>query len=153
MGAAAAIAAVKEDMMTKRPLKAFCAAGLITVFAAVASPAHAADVECTVPFSFSVNGKTMPPGTYAVSTGIVQGTVLVRGFGRGAVSITTGLQSASDTDPKLVFHKYGDEYVLRQVWLGGGDGRMLPESRLERELKETTHRTASAFERVVVPAL
>ena len=139
--------------MTKRLLKGFWAASLIAVLAAVAVPAHAADITADVPFSFIVKGKTLPPGSYSVSTSMVQGAVFVRGFDHGALSIATRLQASSDTDPKLVFYKYGDQYVLRQVWLGGAEGRQLPTTRLERELMEKSGRSASAVERVVVPAL
>ena len=139
--------------MTKRLPTIFRAAGLIAVLAAVAVPAQAGDIKATVPFSFSVHGRTLPPGTYSVSTGMVQGTVFVRGFDHGAASIATRLQSASNGDPMLVFYKYGDQYVLRQVWLGSGEGRELPKSRLERELMETSRRSASTVERIVVPAL
>ena len=39
-------------------------------------------------------------------------------------------------ETKLVFHRYGDQYVLREVWTGEGVGRELPESRFEREVLE-----------------
>jgi hypothetical protein len=36
----------------------------------------------------------------------------------------------------LVFHRYGDEYFLSEIWpAGSSTGRGLPKSRAERELK------------------
>ena len=38
-------------------------------------------------------------------------------------------------ETKLVFHKYGDQYFLSQIWTpGGSTGRELLMPRLEREL-------------------
>ena len=69
--------------------------------------------------------------------------------------MTSSVASAQATPPKLVFHKYGDEYILHEVWTGGTSGQELRQSRRERQLGEATRRgqKAADFERVVVPAL
>jgi hypothetical protein len=51
--------------------------------------------------------------------------------------------SAQSLDPKhvdtLVFHRYGDQHFLYQVWPAGGtNGRELVKSRNERELRRKT---------------
>lgn len=133
--------------------KAAWAATLVAVLAVLAVPAEAGEIRAKVPFSFTVNGKALPPGTYTVST--IQGSVLsVRGLNRGAVVLTNGLSSNDDTQAKLIFHKYGEHYILRQAWMGNGTGRELPRPRLERELAETARKgkVAIAFERVAIPA-
>ena len=38
---------------------------LVAVLAGFSAPAQAADVRAQVPFSFTVNGKALPPGTYS----------------------------------------------------------------------------------------
>jgi hypothetical protein len=48
----------------------------------------------------------------------------------------------------LVFHKYGDQYFLEQIWTGGEqDGTQLPESRGERtarrQIAQTQHSNIS----------
>lgn len=141
--------------MTKQLLKAFWAAGLVAVLGVLSVSAEAAEIRCNVPFSFTVNGKTLPPGTYHVSVEAAQGTLFVRGSAQAALSLTGQIQSSKDTDAKLVFHKYGDQYILKQAWMGGGGGRELPESRLERTLARAAQdrKLATRFERVVVPVL
>ena len=38
---------------------------------------------------------------------------------------------------RLVFHRYGNEYFLSEIWpAGGATGRELPKSRPERELQQ-----------------
>jgi len=140
-------------MMRKLFLKSLSAASLLAVLTVLSVPAEAADIRCRVPFDFTVNGKTLPAGTYVVSN--TQSALFVRGVSDGAVILTQGLQS-KDTEAKLVFHKYaGDRYVLHQAWMGGGIGRELQQPRLERERTKTARNgeTAVEFERVVVPAL
>lgn len=141
--------------MKKQILKGALAASLIGALAVLSVPAEAAEISAKIPFSFIVNGKTLPPGTYQVSTEVARGALLVRGVSDGVFILATSMESSRDSDAKLVFHKYGDRYILRQAWLGGGNGRQLPESRLERELarNERSGKVALTFERVVIPAL
>ncbi len=135
----------------KKQLFAGIGAAIVAALMMILSvPAGAADVRCDIPFSFQVNGATLPPGTYNVST--EQSALMIRGATRGAVALGNLVESRQDTSPKLVFHKYGDEYFLRQVWSGGTSGRELPRPRRERELAEGARSGAvAAFERVVVP--
>jgi hypothetical protein len=137
--------------MTKRNVKTLWAAALIAVFTAAASPSQAGQVSCKVPFSFTVNSaKTLPLGEYTLTSTGPLGTVLVRGASGAAFSVTNRLESRGESQAKLVFQKYGDTYILRQVWMGDGTGRELPRTRLERELME--RKVAGAPERVIVAA-
>jgi len=130
--------------MTKQLFKALGAVGLVAALVALSVPAGAADMRAKIPFSFKVNGKTLPAGVYTFSTS--QTSLLVRGYGDGAIALTNRLESRTDNQAKAIFHKYGDSYVLRQVWTGAGAGRDIPERRrAEREL--------ASFERVAIPLL
>jgi len=42
----------------------------------------------------------------------------------------------SQQEPKLVFHRYGNQYFLSQIWTTSAI-RNIPMSRMERELKKT----------------
>ena len=128
--------------MTKRMFKVLVASSLVAALSFVSVPAGAADVKARIPFSFEVNGKTLAAGAYQFSTN--QSVLMVRGFSAGAMVQTNRLESRKDSQPKAVFHKYGDRYILSEVWLGGGTGRTLPEGR-------RSEREAANFERVVVP--
>jgi hypothetical protein len=58
----------------------------------------------------------------------------------------------TSTSPKLVFHRYGDEYILREVWMGSS-GYQLPQTSRERELASGRSGAATAsasFDRVEV---
>lgn len=138
--------------MTKQILKGAGLAMLLSVVALSApAPVAAADIRAQVPFSFTIAKKVLPAGAYTVSNN--DGTLLVRGFNSGALTLTTRTQSAASTSPKLVFHRYGDEYILREVWMGGGSGHKLPETRRERELASGRSGAATAsasFEKVEV---
>ncbi len=123
----------------------------------VLSPSvDAALVIARVPFTFTVKDRVFNPGGCAVSTdGTQPGIVFVRGAVAGEFALVNPLQSAQEVDPKLVFHKYGDQYVLREVWLGQGRGLRLTEPAAERKLRENARRrnVVLTFERVAVPSL
>jgi hypothetical protein len=123
------------------------ALGVLTLSAP--APVAAADIRANVPFSFTVKGKVLPAGTYNVSNN--NSALVIRGFNGGAVTLGQHKES-STSSPKLVFHRYGDEYILREVWMGMS-GYELPQTSRERELASgrTGAATASAsFDRVEV---
>jgi hypothetical protein len=116
------------------------------------APVAAADIRANVPFSFTVSKKVLPPGTYNVSN-TVAGALVITGFGSGAIVLGQRTESATSTSPKLVFHRYGDEYILREVWMTSASGHKLPETRRERELASGRSGAATAsatFETVEV---
>jgi hypothetical protein len=75
----------------------------------------------------------------------------VRGYGHTAVAMTLGLYSTWDTGAKAVFERDGDEYILRNVWIGGGVGNelLLPRGRGERP---RSAQESGAAEQVIIPA-
>ena len=90
-----------------------------------------------VPFPFAVNGKTMNAGEYYINRDGEQFLAIKDGSGKNTVFVlthnvtTTGEQAT----PKLVFHRYGDNYFLAQTWLSCSDaGRELSASSAERKL-------------------
>ena len=54
--------------MREQLLRALGALSVVASAAAVAVPACADDISFKVPFSFVVNGRTLPPGTYGVTS-------------------------------------------------------------------------------------
>ena len=115
------------------------------------APVAAADIRANVPFSFTVDKKVLPAGTYNVTSSNAH-TLLISSFGAGAVTMGQRAESRSGS-PRLVFHRYGNDYILREVWMGGGSGYQLRETARERELAGNRGgaNTASAnFEKVEV---
>lgn len=92
-----------------------------------------------IPFNFMVGQKTLEAGDYTVEkTRTDSDTVwLIQSRdGRTSALFITMLVRANETQDKtkLIFHKYGYQYFLTQVWTPGNTGRRLLMTRLEREL-------------------
>ena len=133
--------------MRKLMAKGAGAAIVLAVLTAAAATAEAGQIRANIPFAFTVNKTQLAAGTYTITS--AQGhQLLVRGATGGAFVLTNGMAGAAATPRKLVFHKYGERYVLRQVWMGGDTGRELPASPLEREYKRAVDKGGQ----VAVPA-
>jgi hypothetical protein len=76
-------------------------------------------IRVTVPFAFSVNGKTLEAGDYLVSS-LVDNAVAIKGMNGELykLSLTNPAESLNPTEPKLVFRHYGEKYILTQAWFG-----------------------------------
>jgi hypothetical protein len=128
---------------------------LVVLLALVAVVGEAAEAKATIPFSFSVNDATLPLGTYAISSDPLKpGAIVVRGTTRVVIAITSPRYSSGDYSARLVFHRYGNDYFLRQVWTYGGRGHELRETQGERVRREGGKgKVAVQPERIVVPVL
>jgi hypothetical protein len=84
-------------------------------------------VEVNVPFEFTAGKATLKPGVYSIRR--MSGNLLALRSADGKSVILNAPQSLSSSDPKaeerLVFDKYGDKYVLSQIWLTVDTGRQL----------------------------
>ena len=81
-------------------------------------------VKVTIPFDFTVAGKTLKAGTYYIGPANEGNEMAIKSAsGRTAVMAPTNLVSVANkvVPPKLVFHKYGDQYFLTQTWLKYSD--------------------------------
>jgi hypothetical protein len=130
--------------MKKLSLGVVGSALLAAVLGVLTVSAEAGSLRCTVPFAFQVGDRSLPRGDYNVET--EQAQILIRGVTTGALAIGNALEKTGN-NPKLVFHRYGSEYVLSEVWTGS-TGRQLTQSRREKELKS---REMATFETVVIP--
>ena len=91
-------------------------------------------LEANIPFDFMVGGKKLPAGKYTVERGVAQSAMVVRNWEtkQAAISITQGLEVSAGSKPRLVFHRYGDQYFLAKV-ITDTSGMELPKSKAERE--------------------
>jgi hypothetical protein len=113
----------------KTQLSFVLAAGVAASLALTGSPAAAAELRAQIPFAFQMGGKTLPAGTYQVSTS--QGVLGVHGYDGGVFVMTDRLESNGDQEtawqnPTLVFERNGGDYRLIEVWTGSRNGRKLP---------------------------
>jgi len=127
--------------------KGFAKLGLLAVITIIAvsasAKAQSLDYRLTanIPFDFSVSGKKLPAGKYWVSRaqlGNGDAVVQIRSTDghQNITRLTIPVITANPmNDGSLVFHRYGEEYFLSEIWPAGGvTGRELPKSRAEREL-------------------
>jgi hypothetical protein len=97
-------------------------------------------VRANIPFNFAVGNKTLPAGTYDVSTIDNRGdkTLLVQAQDRHA-SMMTDSNSTENLKPadktKFVFNRYRDQYFLSEIWTAGATrGHRLAKTSREKEL-------------------
>jgi hypothetical protein len=87
----------------------------------MAAGAHAQSlVVAEVPFDFIVSGIKMPAGTYSVDRVFADNpdTLVIHSADRKFSAFATaaaGGDAQSSANPKIVFHRYGDEYFLTEV--------------------------------------
>src|SRR6266496_1761302 len=105
-------------------------------------------VRAKIPFDFSVGNKKLPAGEYTFSRLPELSnnkTMLVTSVAssRRMFQSTSGTQGLTPkNDSTLVFHKYGDQYFLEQIWTRGEqEGTELPESRSERTIRQQLAQT------------
>jgi hypothetical protein len=121
----------------KSQLFALIGLGLLLVTAS--AYAQIGVVKANVPFNFIVEKAELPAGTYLIdSLGLTGKAMTIQSVDRKVIKMV--LPNACESTraqetTKLVFHRYGDQYFLAQVWTAGNDqGEELPTSRREREV-------------------
>lgn len=77
-----------------------------------------------VPFSFSVQDHSLPAGEYNIFTVLPERAIRITSTdGRYSAIVNTlpnYARSVSESS-RLAFHRYGDEYLLAEVWIAGQD--------------------------------
>src|SRR5258706_6745574 len=108
-------------------MKTLVCCSLLALAAAWTLPAQITSpvVKAKVPFEFTVMGRTMPAGDYVVNHTFNSANVILK-CQEHRVSVivpTDALQSgAPHQQAKLIFHRYGDQYFLSEVWGECTDG-------------------------------
>jgi hypothetical protein len=105
-----------------------------------AAPGFAqADLKASVPFGFYAGNNGLPAGTYKLDLDNSGMVWIHREDRRGrAVVSTVGIGGSDfERESKLVFHRYGDEYFLTELWVSGRStgrkfGRTPREGRIAR---------------------
>jgi hypothetical protein len=119
-----------------------CAVVLATACVSVQAQSLQYRIRVNIPFDFSIANKKLPAGNYSIGRAIQNSdnTVLSILDGRGhtkeaRLSIPV-LAAEAKNQATLVFHRYGDEYFLYQVWTAGETtGRQFLKSSVERALQ------------------
>lgn len=115
---------------------------VLALLFALATTSYAQSARRTViliPFDFVAGEKVLPAGTYRVEAvrrdSYTVWEVRSTAGRAGAVVMTSAVGSgaAEEAQPRLVFHKYGEAYVLAQFWpASDSTGREVVQSRRGR---------------------
>jgi hypothetical protein len=128
---------------------------LIVAFAVATPMVHAQTImTANVPFAFSVGQQQLPAGAYAVRE--VGSATLIenKGGNEKALALYQSAGPSKADETKLVFHKVGDHYFLTQIWTSTrGEGRALPESKLEKEMEASNAGIGGGGAETVIVAL
>ena len=150
--------------MRKHISTSLLALSLLVSMLAAAAPASAKsvnDLRAQVPFDFYVGDRLISAGDCRITSATADDTGLrIEGNGgRQSTIALTYLKTGSinkEASPRLVFHTYGDQYFLVAVWGADRDGRELPETKRERNLRKemrvAQQAGAAAMEVVTVEA-
>jgi hypothetical protein len=123
---------------------------LVTTVASAQAQSLAYRIKANIPFDFSIGDRNLSLGKYSI--GRVQqnsdDTVLSIWDGDGrskAITSSHTVQTWRSRDKAtLIFHRYGDQYFLYQVWLAGETtGREFVISGAERDLRRNLAQGAS----------
>ena len=95
-------------------------------------------VSAEIPFDFIVGDKTLPAGKYTVKDSNGGGAlkILSRDGNSAAFRLSNQVTEKSHKrNARLVFHRYGQQYFLAQVWSGDTYGKQLNPCKRERNLQ------------------
>ena len=119
-------------------LKSLAILGLFFMLAVASAHAQSGSrVEAHIPFDFAAGETKFKAGEYSVKR-ISKDALLLKSADQKTSAIVQAPESVSqtrnDSPERLVFHRYGNEYFLAQVWLSkGADGRAIYPSKTERQ--------------------
>jgi hypothetical protein len=127
-------------------------AALLLVGLAASARAQGIETVTNVPFAFTAGDTNLPRDHYRISPMPGQnGVFMIRGARQGVVIMSrTDRSNDREPAPSLTFHRYGDQYFLREVQLGDGRILHLSQSRAERKAAESVAAQAAPKSRVVV---
>jgi len=129
----------------------------IAALAASAKAQTGSGVRANVPFDFTVAGKRFAAGHYSITRANQTNGDLVLEVNSLAehsrvFPITSPVYTRTARNQSvLIFHRYGDEYFLAQVWAAGSTtGRAFTKSRRERQLQQEQERVGATDKKTLV---
>lgn len=142
-------------------MKQFLATTTVLIFIAVtgirtANAQSAETMNVTIPFEFDISNRTLKAGDYQLRRRNEGARVVIQLIGKAdQKSIYLPIHSVRGLDiqstSKIVFHQYGDQYFLWQVWIvGRSEGQELPKTKHEQTLQRKLALKRSKAERVEI---
>jgi hypothetical protein len=139
--------------MNTKVIKRLTMLSLVSIFTLCAAVASAnaqlvTPMRAKIPFDFSVGDKKLPAGEYTFRrlSGFSDSKTMLVDSQDASAHVFQSTFAARVPTPKnastLVFHRYGDQYFLEQIWSGGEqEGAQVPESRSERTIRRQSAQT------------
>lgn len=134
--------------MKRKVIKRLTILSLISIFTLCAAVASAnaqlsIPIRAKIPFDFSVGDKKLAAGEYTFSrlSGFSDSKMMSVSSVDASTRMFHSTLAAQVLTPKnestLVFHRYGNQYFLEQIWMDGEqEGTQVPESRSERTIRQ-----------------
>jgi hypothetical protein len=148
---------LKESIMKKQMMTTMAAAVFFaTLSIASVHAQNAGTVSVSIPFEFSAANKTLPAGDYYVRRSIQGAKVDMEIISKDrsqTVLLTIHPVHGIDrqTQSKLVFNRYGDQYFLSQLWIAGrSNGEESAKTSRERSLRSEMAARAIKSESVTI---
>jgi len=115
--------------MKNKMYKIVAILGIFLGFAVVSVHAQApSKVEVNIPFEFSAGKTTLQPGVYSIKR-MSGNLVRLHSEDGKSSAILNAPVTHNSIDPeaveRLVFGRYGEQYVLSQIWLTADTGRQV----------------------------
>src|SRR5678815_166361 len=103
--------------------------GILLGFAVAGVNAQApSKVEVNIPFEFSAGKTTLPAGVYSIKRMSGNNATPRSKDGQSSVILNAPVTNSS-SDPnaveRIVLERYGDQFVLSQIWLTADSGRQI----------------------------
>jgi hypothetical protein len=107
-----------------------------------------------VPFAFKAGMAQLPPGNYELKIGFGSNIVKICNLetGKTALALASGREdSPLHTQGKLVFHSYGNQRFLAEIW-GGADtkGILFSASKQERQMQQVASGPSNTGKEVTI---
>ncbi|HZS03803.1 MAG TPA: hypothetical protein VFD58_02930 [Blastocatellia bacterium] len=94
-------------------------------------------VKADIPFDFMVGKTRLPAGKYCVSRVTAEGSLAITSNETGKAAsflVRDGRTARGERTARLVFHRYGNQYFLAEIWDGESNmTQQLGKSKAERE--------------------
>lgn len=126
--------------MKKHLLSTLAIATVLTTMMVVSAHAqNASTITVTIPFEFTAANKTLPAGDYVLRLEDSRSELKIQKSDRSTaefVLINPVYGRDLQNQSKLVFHRYGSQYFLAQMWIvGSSNGEELQPSTRERGIR------------------
>ena len=111
-------------------------AGTVVLFSGNTARAQQTEaLKANIPFGFYAGDKQLPPGQYEVLPVGSNAVRLTRaGTYESVVFFVIGAKNSKDSSSRIIFHAFGNEKYLSELWWGQKGSIELPSAR-ERELE------------------